>query len=119
MQGELEPFVKSQLNTMNEQIEKLKDLVLDTEDHTARLKFLIANDMMEALIKRFQTNERKMGQMEEKISNIHQDIKDQLIEVKRLRDRHESDRALEEAINKLLSEQEVKVDSNLLSKLKV
>lgn len=119
MQGELEPFVKTQLNTMNEQIEKLKDLVLDTEEHTARLKFLIANDMMEALIKRFQTNERKMNDMEEKISNIHQDIKDQLVEVKRLRDRHESDRALEDAIKKLLHEQEVKVDSNLLSKLKV
>jgi glutamine synthetase type III len=116
---ELEPLVKAQLDAMRNQIEKLKGLVIDTEDHTARLKNVIANDLVDALVKRFQNNERKMDEMHEKIINIHQDIKDQLLEVRRLRDRQESDIALQKAITKILEEGEIKVDSEPLYELKV
>lgn len=118
MPEELEPLMQAQLATMRDQIEKLKDLVIDTEEHTARLKYMIANDLMEALIKRFQTNETKIVEMEKRILNIHEDIKDQLIDIKRAKDRHESDLALESAIKSLLNEGEVKVDSEPLYRLK-
>lgn len=119
MSEEIESVMKAQIDTMNDQIEKLKELVVDTEEHTVRLKHMIANDLMDALIQRFQANEAKIGQLHENIQSIHQDVKEQLIEVKRAAERHESDRALEEAIKKLLNEKEIKVDSEPLYKLRV
>ncbi len=119
MSEELEPILKAQLESMKKQMDTLRELVIDTEEHTARLKHVIANDMVEALVTRFQKNEKKLDEMHERISNIHTEIKDQLMEVKRARERHLSDRALEKAINKIVEEGEIKVDAEPLYELKV
>ena len=119
MSEEIKSVMKAQIDTMSDQIEKLKDLVVDTEDHTVRLKHMIANDLMDALIQRFQNNETKISQLHKNIQSIHENVKEQLVEVRRAADRHESDKAMEEAIRKLLNEKEIKVDSEPLYKLKV
>lgn len=119
MPDELESVMKAQMDAMRIQIDSLKELVIDTEEHTARLKHMIADEMVEALVSRFQKNEKRIEDMHDRISNIHLEIKDQLLEVKRARDRHLSDRALQKAISKIVEEAEIKVDAEPLYELKV
>ena len=119
MPEELESVMKAQIDAMRNQIDSLRELILDTEEHTARLKHMIADEMVEALVTRFQKNEKRIEEMHERISNIHVEIKDQLLEVKRARDRHLSDRALQKAISKIVDEAEIKVDVEPLYELKV
>ena len=119
MSEELEPVMNAQLDAMRKQIENLRELVIDTEEHTARFKHIIADEMVGALVERFQKNEKRMEDLHDRISNMHVEIKEQLIEVKRARDRHLSDKALEKAINKLVEGGEIKVDAEPLYELKV
>ena len=119
MPEELETVMKVQMDVMKKQIDSLRELILDTEEHTARLKHMIADELVEALVLRFQKNEKRIDEMHDRISNIHVEIKDQLMEVKRARDRHLSDRALQKAINKIAEEAEIKVDAEPLYELKV
>jgi len=119
MPEELESVMKSQMDAMKTQIDSLRELIIDTEENTARLKHMIADEMVEALVTRFQKNEKRIEEMHDRISNIHVEIKDQLLEVKRARDRHLSDRALQKAISKIAEEADIKVDAEPLYELKV
>ena len=119
MSEEIEQMMKAQMDAMKAQIDGLRELIIDTEEHTAKLKHIIADELVETLIKRFQHNEKRIDDMHDRISNFHVEIKDQLLEVKRARERHLSDKALQKAINRLAEEAEIKVDAEPLYELKV
>lgn len=118
MVEDLEPIIKAQLSTLRAQIDILRDQMESSEESAAKLKYIIANDLVESMIKRFERNEKKLEELTDKINSFHLNLQEQMVEFKRMRERQLSDIALAEAISKIFEEKEVKVSPKPLYELK-
>jgi dsDNA-specific endonuclease/ATPase MutS2 len=115
---DIEPMIKAQLNTLKAQIKILKDYVESSEESNVRLKYIIANELVEALIERFEKNEKKIDMMKQKLESIELSLEEKMAELQRMTKMELSEDALSKSISKLLKDKEVEVDSKPLIDLK-
>ena len=107
MREDIEPIIKAQMNTLKAQIDILREYIENTEESNVRLKYIIANELVEALIKRFEKNEAKIDQLKEKMEELHRVTKMEL-----------SEEALSKAVSRILDNKDIEVDSKPLLDLK-
>jgi prefoldin subunit 5 len=115
---EFEAFIDSQLQALRAQIETIKSYLEEYEERNRKLKKIMSEDLISALIFRFEKNEERMRKVDEKLDSIHFNLNEKLTqEIRRIK--HElSDAQLSRAISRLLEEKEIKVDSKPLDELK-
>ena len=118
MKEDIEPIIKAQLNTLKAQIDILREYIENTEESNVRLKYIIANELVEALIKRFERNEAKIDQLGEKIESIELNLKEKMEELHRVTKMELSEEALSKAVSKILDTKDIEVDSKPLIDLK-
>jgi len=113
-----EPIIKAQLNTLKAQIDILREYMESSEESNVRLKYIIANELVEAMIKRFEKSEDKIDELKQKIESIELSLKEKVAELHRITKMELSEEALSKAISKILQEKEIEVDSKPLFDLK-
>ena len=118
MKEDIEPIIKAQLNTLKAQIKILREYIENTEESNVRLKYIIANELVEALIVRFKKNETKIDELKEKIESIELSLEEKVEELHRITKMELSEEALSRAVSKILSDKEIEVDSKPLIDLK-
>jgi hypothetical protein len=118
MREDLESIIKAQLNMLKTQIDILREHIESSEESNVRLKYIIANELVEALIKRFENNEMKIDELKEKIESIDLSLKEKMEELHRITKMELSEEALSRSISKILQDTEVEVDSKPLLDLK-
>jgi hypothetical protein len=111
-------MIKAQMNTLKAQIDILREYVESSEESNVRLKYIIANELVEALIQRFEKNEGKIDLMKEKLESIELSLQEKMAELHRITKMELSEDALSRSISKLLKDKEVEVDSKPLIDLK-
>jgi len=104
---DFEPIIKAQLNTLKAQIDILKEYIESSEESNVRLKYIIANEMVESLVKRFEKNEKKLDELKEKIESIDLRIKEKISGIHRMTKMELSEEALSKAVSKILQGKEV------------
>ena len=115
---DIEPIIKAQLNTLKAQVNILRDYIESSEESNVRLKYIIANELVEALIQRFEKNENKIDVMKEKLESIELSLQEKMAEIHRMTKMELSEDALSKSISKILRDKEVEVDSKPLLDLK-
>lgn len=115
---EFEAFINSQLQTLRAQIETIKSYLEEYEERNKRLKKIMSEDLIGALIFRFEKNEKRIRGIDEKLDSIHFKLNEKLSQEIRNIKQDLSETQLSKAISKLLEEKEIKVDSKPLSELK-
>ena len=115
---DIEPIIKAQLNTLKAQINILRDYIESSEEGNVRLKYIIANELVEALIQRFEKNESKIDVLKEKLESIELSLQEKMSELSRVTKMELSEEALSKSITKILQDKEVEVDSKPLLDLK-
>lgn len=108
MISDSEPFtgvnVRSHLRALEAQIELIKNSLNEYSDLSRRLKKQITEDLVVAVIDRFEKNELRIKGMDEKINSISLEIMGRLSqEIKSIRDELDIVRANEERIGDLES----------------
>jgi hypothetical protein len=115
---DFESFMKSQLKLLHSQIDTLRGYVSEYEEKNRKLKRMLSEELIVALMHRFEKNEERMRMLDEKIDSLHLDIKDKFLkEIKEIRN-DMSEAQLSKAISCIIAEKEIKVDSKPLSELK-
>ena len=115
---DIEPIIKAQLNTLKAQIDILREYIENNEESNVRLKYIIANELVEALIKRFEKNEAKIDDLKEKIESIDMSLKEKMEELHRVTKMELSEEALSRAVSRILDDKDIEVDSKPLIDLK-
>jgi hypothetical protein len=115
---DIEPIIKAQLNTLKAQVNILRDYIESSEESNVRLKYIIANELVEALIQRFEKNESKIDLLKEKLESIELSLQEKMSELHRMTKMELSEDALSKSITKILRDKEVEVDSKPLLDLK-
>jgi len=115
---EFEAFIKSQLKTLQAQIEIIKGYLNEYEEKNRKLKRIMSEELIAALILRFEKNDERMMKLDEKIESLHFDLKEKLSQEIRNIKNELSDAQLSRAISRLIEEREIKVDSKPLDNLK-
>ena len=118
MTEEFEAFIKSQLKTLQAQIEIIKGYLNEYEEKNRKLKRIMSEELIAALILRFEKNDERMMKLDEKIESLHFDLKEKLSQEIRNIKNELSDAQLSRAISRLIEEREIKVDSKPLDNLK-
>ncbi|MBN2202737.1 MAG: hypothetical protein JW700_00925 [Candidatus Aenigmarchaeota archaeon] len=118
MKENIEPIIKAQLNTLKAQIDILREYIENTEESNVRLKYIIANELVEAMIARFEKNEARLEELSEKIESIEVSLKEKVEELHRVTKMEMSEDALTRAVSKILGNKEIEVDSKPLIDLK-
>lgn len=115
---DFETFIKSQLKTLQAQIETLRNYLNEYEDRNRKLKRLMSEELISALLFRFEKNEERISKIDEKLDSIHFNINEKLSQEIRNIKNEVSDANLTRSISKLLGEKEIKVESKILEELK-
>lgn len=118
MNEEFEAFIKSQLKTLQAQIEIIKGYLNEYEEKNRKLKKIMSEELITALILRFEKNDERIIKLDEKLESLHFDLKEKLSQEIRNIKNELSDTQLSKAISNLLEEREIKVDSKPLDDLK-
>ena len=118
MSEEFEAFIKSQLKALQAQIEIIKGYLNEYEEKNRKLKRIMSEELIAALILRFEKNDEKVIKLEEKLESLHFDLKEKLSqEIKNIKNEL-IDAQLSRSISRLLEEREIRVDSKPLDDLK-
>lgn len=115
---EFEAFIDSQLQTLRAQIETIKSYLEEYEERNRRLKKIMSEDLIGALVFRFEKNEDRIRMIDEKLDSIHFKLSEKLTQEIRNIKQDLSETHLTKAISRLLEEKEIKVNSKPLSELK-
>ena len=118
MREDIEPMIKAQLNTLRAQIKILKEYIESSEESNVRLKYIIANELVEALINRFEKNETKIDSLREKLESMELMMEEKMAELHRMTKMELSEDTLSRSISRILKDKEVEVDSKPLLDLK-
>lgn len=118
MTEDFESVIKAQLSTLKAQIDILREYLESSEESNVRLKYIIANELVESLIRRFEKNEQKLDLLNRKIESIELSLKEKVAELHRMTKMELSEDALSRSISKILQDTEVEVDSKPLLDLK-
>jgi hypothetical protein len=118
MESEFESMMKSQLVTLKNQMDVIKDYIDTYEQRSMKLNQTITNDLIVALIGRFEKNERLIQDLSEKIDTMNSRIQNNI--EKSIKDLREeiSEAELDKAISKIFDQREIKVNSKALQELK-
>ena len=118
MEEDFESFMRSQLRTLKNQMEIIKDYINKYEERSFRLKRTITNDLIDALIKRFEKNEELIQGLNGKLESLNLKFHGNLSRsIKELREEI-SEAELSKAISKIFEKKEIKVSSKALDELK-
>ena len=115
---EFETFIDSQLQTLRAQIETIKGYLEEYEERNRRLKKIMSEDLIGALVFRFEKNEDRIRMIDEKLDSIHFKLSEKLTQEIRNIKQDLSETQLTKAISRLLEEKEIKVNSKPLNELK-
>lgn len=115
---EFEAFIDSQLQALRAQIETIKSYLEEYEERNRRLKKIMSEDLIGALIFRFEKNEDRIHMIDEKLDSIHFKLNEKLTQEIRNIKQDLSESQLTKAISRLLEEKEIKVNSKPLNELK-
>lgn len=115
---DFETFIKSQLQALKAQIETIKRYLEEYEEKNRKLKKIMSEELITALLYRFEKNEERIRSIDEKLEQMHFSLHEKIAqEIKKIKDEI-SDAQLSKAISKLLEEKEIKVSSKPLDELK-
>ena len=115
---EFEAFIQTQLQALKAQIEILKKHLQEYEDRNRTLKKIMSEELIGALLLRFEKNEERLIKLDEKLESMHFNLNEKISqEIRKLKD-DLSEAQLSRAIAKLLEQKEIKVDSRPLDELK-
>ncbi|MEM5778265.1 MAG: hypothetical protein QXD43_00775 [Candidatus Aenigmatarchaeota archaeon] len=118
MSEDFETFIKSQLQALKAQIETIKRYLEEYEEKNRKLKKIMSEELITALLYRFEKNEERIRSIDEKLEQMHFSLHEKIAqEIKKIKDEI-SDAQLSKAISKLLEEKEIKVSSKPLDELK-
>jgi|WetSurMetagenome_2_1015567.scaffolds.fasta_scaffold783464_2 hypothetical protein len=118
MNDEFENMMRSQLLTLRNQMSVIKDYIDKYDQRNIKLRQTITNELIAALIVRFEKNEQMMQELNEKVDLISTRIQSNLDRsLKDLRDEI-SEAELSKAISKIVDDKEIKVSSRALQDLK-
>lgn len=118
MEEDFEDMIKSQLRILKNQMDIIKSYIDSYEEKSSKLKKTITEELITALINRFERNENLISDLNEKIDSINFRFQDSLSKcMKDLREKI-SEEALSKAIAKISEEKEIKVNSRALDELK-
>ncbi len=118
MSEEFEKFIERQLESLKSQIEVLRKSISEYEEDAIKLKKKISNELVDALIKRFEKSEKKIDELDSKIDSLRFELENKLSgEIRKLRSEL-SEAELSRAISRIFEEREIKVDSKPLYELK-
>ena len=118
MEEDFETLIRSQLRTLKNQMSIIKDYINKYEERSIRLKRTITNELIDALIKRFERNEKLIQELNEKLDSLNFRLKDDLSRsIKELREEM-SEVELSKAISRIFEGKEIKVSSKALDELK-
>ena len=115
---QIEPIIKAQLNTLKAQIDILREYIENTEESSVRLKYIIANELVEAMVKRFERNESKIDALSEKIDALEVGLKEKVEDIHRVTKSELSEEALSRAVSRILDNRDIQVDSRPLIDLR-
>lgn len=117
MSEEFEAFIRSQLKTLQAQIEIIKGYLNEYEEKNRKLKRMMSEELITALILRFEKNDERIMKLDEKLESLHFDLKEKFSQEIRNIKNELSDTQLSRAISKLLEEREIRVNSKPLDDL--
>lgn len=110
--------IRSHLRALQAQIEMMKNHLKEYEETNAKLKKLVSEELINALIARFEKNEEMMFRIDEKLVSINFSLHEKLSQEVRKIKEELFDAQLSKSISRLLEEKEIKVDSKPLDELK-
>lgn len=118
MEEDFESIIRSQLRVLKNQMDVIKDYINKYEERNNRLRHIITNNLIDALIKRFEKNEKLIEELSEKMDSLHLKFQDNLS--KSIKDMKEEivDAELSKAISRIFDQKEIKVSSKTLDELK-
>ncbi|OGI11962.1 hypothetical protein A3K64_00625 [Candidatus Micrarchaeota archaeon RBG_16_36_9] len=118
MEEDFENMIRSQLRILKNQMDIIKSYIDSYEEKSAKLRRTITEELITALIGRFERNEKLMSELNDKVDSLNFKFQDNLS--KCMRDLREeiSESALTKAIAKINEEKEIKVNSSTLDELK-
>jgi light-regulated signal transduction histidine kinase (bacteriophytochrome) len=115
---EFEAFIQSQLHALKAQIEIIKKYLQEYEDRNRTLKKIMSEDLIGALLLRFEKNEERIIKLDERLESMHFNLNEKLSqEIRKIKD-DLSESQLSRSIARLLEQKEIKVDSKPLDELK-
>ena len=118
MEEDFEALMRSQIRTLKNQMEIIKDFISKYEERRLRLKRTITNELIDALIKRFERNEEITQKLKEELETLNFKFQENLSRsIKDLREEI-SEAELSKAISKIFEKKEIKVSSKALEELK-
>lgn len=115
---DFETFIKSQLQALKTQMEIMKSYLEEYEERERKLKKIMSEDLIGALILRFEKSEERIRKMDEKLDHVHFTLHEKISQEIRNIKNELSESQLSKSISKLLEEKEIKVDSKPLDELK-
>jgi hypothetical protein len=122
---EFEAMMKSQMQTLKDQMDIIKDYIDTYDQRSMKLRQTITNELIVALINRFEKNEKMLFGINEKIDAVRDEMESSNAKmqtsmeksIKELREEI-SQAEMEKAISKIFQEREIKVSSDSLQGLK-
>jgi hypothetical protein len=110
---------------LRSQIQMLKERVNGLQSEAEGFKRTLTEDLIEALIKRFERNERAIGELNKKLDEMGLRVQEQMYQMAQklekmdvLKRREASEAKLKEAISRLAGEAEIKISKQALQKLR-
>jgi 16S rRNA C967 or C1407 C5-methylase (RsmB/RsmF family) len=118
MEEDFENMIRSQLRILKNQMDIIKGYIDSYEEKSAKLRKTITEELITALLGRFERNEKLITELNEKVDSINFKFQDSLS--KSMKDLREeiSEAALAKAIAKISEEKEIRVNSRALDELK-
>ena len=118
MDTDFETIMRSQLITLKNQMEIIKDYVDTYDQRSMKLKQTITNELIVALINRFERNEKMIQELSDKMDSTASKINTSMEKsMKQLREEI-SEAELDKAISKIFEQREIRVDSKVLQDLR-
>ena len=118
MNDDFEAEMKSQLVVLKNQMSVIKDYIDKYDQRSMKLRQTITNELIVALIARFEKNEKMLLDLSEKLDASNTKIQADLEKsLRQLRDEI-SEAELSKAISKIVEDREIRVSSKALQDLK-
>lgn len=118
MTDDFETFIKSQLRTLQAQIEVIKGYLNEYDEKNRKLKKIMSEELIAALILRFERNEERIRKMDEKLDSTLLSMEEKFLQELRSIRNDMSEAKLSKAISCILDDKEIRVDSKPLKELK-
>ena len=110
--------VRARLRALQAQIELVKNYLKEYEETNKKLKKIMSEELINALILRFEKNEESIFRIEEAIEAVSFSLNERLSrEIRKIKE-DLFDEQLSKSISKILEEKEIRVDSKPLDELK-